>query len=418
MDIIDKNQSSWNRKYEWKAVTLLSIGFGLVGLDRWIIAPLLPSMIPDLNLNYQDVGYIFGALGILWGVFAIFTGSLSDRFGHRKILIPAILFFSIMSGFSGMATGLVSLILIRSLMGASEGAYCPTSFAATAFAAKPSRRGLLQGIQQSGFPLFGLALGPIIATHLLLVLPSWREVFWIVAIPGFIVGVLMYFVLKDPAKPSQSVSLPKAVPNNKNNWLEIIKTKNIMICMLALFCCMSCIFVLGAMVPLYLENYLGLSPQQMGLVTSAIGFGGFAGQFALPGISDILGRKIVAIISFAGAAVFVWLFAQTGVNINYLFATLFVVSFFCLGNIALITGPISTESAPAGLVASSIGLVVGAGEIFGGGVAPLIGGYIAENFGIENVLYLALVGVILGAIVSLFLTETAPKKILKLSRAV
>ncbi len=415
---MDNTQTSWNRTYEWKAVTLLSIGFGLVGLDRWIIAPLLPSMIPDLNLNYQDVGYIFGALGILWGVFAIFTGRLSDRFGHRKILIPAILFFSIMSGFSGMATGLVSLILIRSLMGASEGAYCPTSFAATAFAAKPSRRGLLQGIQQSGFPLFGLALGPIIATQLLLVVPSWREVFWVVAVPGFIVGILMYFVLKDPPKRSQAESLPKAVSDDKNSWSKILKTKNIILSMLALFCCMSCIFVLSAMVPLYLENYLGLTSQQMGLVVSAIGFGGFAGQFALPGISDILGRKIVAIISFIGATIFVWFFAQTGANITYLFATLFVVSFFCLGNIALITGPISTESAPVGLVASAIGLVVGAGEIFGGGVAPLIGGYIAENFGIENVLYLALVGVALGAVVSLFFTETAPNKISKISEAI
>jgi len=414
---MDNTQSSWNPTYEWKAVTLLSIGFGLVGLDRWIIAPLLPSMIPDLNLNYQDVGYIFGALGILWGVFAIFTGSLSDHFGHRKILIPAILFFSIMSGFSGMATGLVSLILIRSLMGASEGAYCPTSFAATAFASKPSRRGLLQGIQQSGFPLFGLALGPIIATQLLLVVPSWREVFWVVAIPGFIVGVLMYFVIKDPVKQNQAAGIPKATSDHKNSWFEIVKTKNIIVCMLALFCCMSCIFVLGAMAPLYLENFLNLSTQQMGLVVSAIGFGGFVGQFVLPGISDILGRKIVAIISFIGATIFVWFFAQTSADITYLFATLFIVSFFCLGNIALITGPISTESAPAGLVASAIGLVVGAGEIFGGGVAPLIGGYIAENFGIENVLYLALVGVALGAVVSLFLTETAPKKISTKSKA-
>ena len=32
----------WDTSYEWKAVLLLSLGFGLVGLDRWIIAPLLP----------------------------------------------------------------------------------------------------------------------------------------------------------------------------------------------------------------------------------------------------------------------------------------------------------------------------------------------------------------------------------------
>ncbi len=88
-----------------------------------------------------------------------------------------------------------------------------------------------------------------------------------------------------------------------------------------------------------------------------------------------------------------------------------MTSFFSLGNIALITGPISTESAPLGLVSSAIGIVVGTGEIFGGGVAPSLAGYIAENYGIENVLYLALVGVSLGAVVSLFLKETAPGKV-------
>src|SRR5664279_1937704 len=138
---------NFDRTYEWKAVTLLSLGFGLVGLDRWIISPLLPAMVKDLNLNYQDIGYIFAVLGILWGLFAIFTGNISDKFGHRKILIPSIILFSLLSGFSGMAGGLVSLIVIRGLMGATEGAFCPTSFAATAAAAKPSRRGFMQGIQ-------------------------------------------------------------------------------------------------------------------------------------------------------------------------------------------------------------------------------------------------------------------------------
>ena len=47
----------WDTSYEWKAVTLLGIGFGLVGLDRWIIASLLPlGMAADLGLDVQDGG--------------------------------------------------------------------------------------------------------------------------------------------------------------------------------------------------------------------------------------------------------------------------------------------------------------------------------------------------------------------------
>src|SRR4029078_2297352 len=136
-------------------------------------------------------------LGLVWGVFAIISGRLSDSIGHRKVLIPAILMFSLMSGFSGMATGITSLIFIRALMGLMEGLYTPTSFTATAAAAHPSRRGFLQGLQQSGFALFGFGVGPIIATQLLKY-ATWRQVFWVVAIPGFIVGVLLFLVLREP----------------------------------------------------------------------------------------------------------------------------------------------------------------------------------------------------------------------------
>ena len=41
----------WDTSYEWKAVTLLALGFGLVGLDRWLIAPLFPAIMKDLHLT-------------------------------------------------------------------------------------------------------------------------------------------------------------------------------------------------------------------------------------------------------------------------------------------------------------------------------------------------------------------------------
>ena len=336
----------WDTNYEWKVVTLLGIGFGLVGLDRWIIAPLGPTMAMDLGLSPGDIGYLVGALGLTWGVFAIFSGRLADSIGHRKILIPAILVFSLMSGLSGMASGMVGLIFIRALMGAAEGAYTPTSFTAVASAAKPERRGILQGAQQCGFALFGLALGPIIATQLLQVVPSWRWVFWIVAIPGFIVAALLYYVLKEPEETQGGATVGAALTadQTRSSYMELLKTPNIVVAMLLLFCTMSCVFVLSAMVPGYLEGYIGFTPQQQGAVLSGIGFGGFIGQFGIPGLSDRFGRRPMAIISFIGATVTVWIFFQIGANPLALFLTIFAVSFFSLGVIALITGNIGFGS--------------------------------------------------------------------------
>jgi predicted MFS family arabinose efflux permease len=397
---------SEDRSYEWKAVTLLGLGFGLVGLDRWIIAPLFPFMMKDLHLSYQDLGNLVGILGICWGIFAAVMGGVSDKIGRRKVLIPSILLFSVLSGLSGLATGFLSLVIMRAMMGVMEGSYCPTSFAATNEASEPKRRGFNQGMQQCTFALFGLGVGPIIATQLLAVVPSWRWVFFIVAIPGLILGVLMYWTIRDvahsKASPEQTVVHP---------WSKIFHSRNVVLSMVALLCAMTGVFVISAMVPNYLVDFLHLTPSQMGFVMSAIGFGGVLGQIAVPTFSDFLGRKLMAVTSFVGAALLIRVFIATGANLEALFALLFVISFFCLGVIGLITGPISTESAPAGLVSSAIGIVVGSGEVFGGGIAPSIAGYVAQHYGIQNILYLALWGVVLGIAVCLFLKETAPRKV-------
>jgi len=397
-----KNQG-WDRAYEWKAVTLLTLGFGLVGLDRWIIAPLLPSMSRDLHLNYQDAGNIVAVLGLAWGVFAIIGGGLSDRIGRKKVLIPAMVAFSLLSGFTGMAGGLVSLLMIRGVMGVTEGAFCPTSFATTNDASKPARRGLNLGIQQSTFPLFGLALGPILATQLLGVL-SWRWIFVMVAVPGLILAVLLAITIREPA------NLQKAAQAQRAPISDMLKHRNVPLAMLALFCAMAGIFTLSALVPSYLADYLKLSTTDQGLVTSAIGFGGFFGQLILPGVSDVAGRKSVTVLSFILGAVFVYAFAHS-VSLGALFATLLVGCFFCFGLLGLITGPIAAEAAPLGLISSTTGIIVGSGEIFGGGVAPIIAGHVAQSFGIQHTLTMALIALIIGVVVTVFLRETAPRRL-------
>ena len=407
--------NQWDVSYEWKAVTLLALGFGLVGLDRWLIAPLFPSIMKDLHLTAQDVGNCIGILGLSWGVFAALMGGISDKIGRRKVLIPAIIAFSLLSGFSGVAGGLATLMAIRALMGVAEGSFCPTSFAATADASHPKRRGFNLGLQQSGFALFGLALSPIIATQLLGVV-SWRWVFAIVSIPGLILGLLMYRVIREP-KPEAPAKSDAGVQAQQRNWRDVLKSRNIRVAMIALFCAMTGVFVLGAMLPLYLTEYLAIDTQRMGVVVSAIGFGGFVGQFGLPGLSDIVGRRFASIVGFIGTAVMLYVFRGLGAQPVALFAVLFVASFFTLGLVSLLSGPVATEAAPLGMVSTAIGIVVGAGEIFGGGIAPALAGFVATHFGIQNILWLPICAVILGVGVSLLLEETAPAKVRRRSAA-
>ncbi|WP_420232754.1 MFS transporter [Pseudomonas sp. ABY48] len=395
-------------RYEWKSVLLLALGFGLVGLDRWILAPLFPAMMQDLQLSYSQLGTLVGALALTWGAFSILIGNVSDRVGRRAILIPALIIFSLLSGFSGMATSFLSLLLVRSLMGAAEGAFCPVSVAATAEASHPRRRGLNQGLQLSTFALFGFGIAPILATQLLTVVPSWREVFMLVALPGLLVAYLLYRVLREPPHLTREARV-QARHAPKVSWLEVIKSRNALLASACLFCTMSCVFVMGAMVPSYLIDELHLAPATMGFVLSAMGWGGFLGEFGISGLSDIIGRRTATVLAFIGAAIGTWFFFHAPANAALLFAWLAVTAFFGLGLASILTGPIPTEAVSPRLTSSAIGFVSGTGEFFGGGIAPVIAGFVAQHYGIGQVYWIPMIGLGIGVVLACCLRETAPR---------
>lgn len=400
--------AKWDTSYEWKIIFLLSLTFGLVGLDRFILPVLFPSMMGELGLTYEDLGNLVGILAVFWGISAFAMGFLSDRIGRRNVLVPAIIIFSLMSAFSGMVSGLVGLLVIRAIMGIAEGPVASTGVAVAVEASHPKRRGMNNGIFQCMISLFGNAIGPIIATQLLLV-TTWRNVFMLVGIPGLIMAVAMWFIIREPQKQPQVSSSGAALP--RPGIRDLFQHRNVPLAMLTLMCAMGGVFVMGAMMPNYLIDYLKLSPQDMGLVTAAIGFGGCIGQFAMPTISDFIGRKITTLVSYVLAAIFTYLFAQADASsLSTLFWLLFFAALFNFSALAILAGPVAAEAAPVGMVASVAGLVIGAGEVFGGGVAPAIAGRIAQNTGIENIFTFAIAGLVVGFIIALFLQETAPRK--------
>lgn len=395
---------AWDGRYEWRAIALLSAGFGLVGLDRFIILPLFPLMMRDLNLDYQDLGLTASVFSLAWGLSALVTGRLSDRIGRRRTLIPAVVVFSLLACGSGLATGLAGLLFIRALMGLSEGAYTPASIAAAAEASKPSRRGFNLGIQQDLYAILGLGLGPILATQLLGVVPSWRYVFALVSLPGFVLAYAMHRGLRD----TQGTLAVAASPTTRGAWREIFAHRNVPLNMAGMCFMLSCLLIVTTMAPNYLVDVLHLDLGHMGFVLSSMGLGGFIGQLVLPALSDRIGRKAVVLICYAATLASLVVFLRLGAAPWPLFAALFSISFFTNSMICLNVGPLTSEAVPAALTATATGVVVGTGELLGGGLAPGLAGYVAKHFGLGHAIELALLGLALGFVTACFLRETRP----------
>jgi len=394
------------KDYEWKAVTLMSLGLGLVGIDRFLIVPLMPVLMRDLKLDYQDLGHITGALAIAWGLSSLFTGTLADKVGFKRVLVPALIGFSMLAGLSGLATGVGSLIVIRALMGLAEGAFTPASIIATMDASPPRRHGLNVGIQQMMPALLGLGLAPIAVTQLLKVM-NWPWIFLMVAVPGFVVAYLAQQVLRQPT-PDEVAIHSMTHDASTHQWHEVFKFRNVPLGVVCQLCWLTCIVVVAALFPNYLVDYLHLDLQSMGFILSSLGFGGALGSLLLPALSDKIGRKPVMLISVAGGFVAFWIFFRTGAAPLQLFLCLMAAMGCLYALLTLTVGPVSAEAVPAQLMSTASGMIIGIGEVFGGGLAPALAGYLAKNFGIQHAITMPLWALAAGAIAILALKETAP----------
>ncbi len=333
-------------------------------------------------------------------------GRLSDRIGRRKVVVGAILAFSLLVGVSGLATGLVSLLAIRAMMGLADGAYTPPSIVATLEASEPRRHGRNLGIQQMALPLFGLGFAPLFVTQMLQIV-DWRFIFALVTPPGLIVSYLLYRTLRTPSAVGSAMHTATHDASD-HVWTDVFRYRNVLLCMGGMLCWLTCLIVTSAMLPSYLTDYLHLGVGKMGFVLSAIGFGASAGTVTMPWLSDRLGRKPVMIGSSVATLASLLLLTRIGPAPGALFAVLFAVHFFNFAHITLTVGPLCAESVPAKLMATASGVVIGVGEIFGGGIAPAIAGYVAGWFGIQYTLYLAIIALVLGIFIGLGLRETAP----------
>ena len=394
----------WNRQYETKAVALLAVGFGLVGLDRFIIAPLFPLIAEDLGLGYQDLGLISGALALTWGLASLFLGNLSDRIGERRVLVATVIAFSALVAMSGLATGLLSLLLIRALMGFAEGGFVPASIVATIDASKPSRIGFTVGVQQMAAPLVGLGLGPLIAIGLLKVVPGWEWVFAVIALPGFLVAYLLARTIRTrPKRETAGMAKPPS-------FREALKHRNVVFGTLGMLCFLSSLHTLSALGPNYLTDHVGLSLDEMGLVLSAMGLGGVVGMMAVPAASDRLGRTPVMAVCMAIAVATLAAIALLEPGRFALAALLAVDSAMISGVVATNIGPLLNASVTPKIAATATGIVVGFGEIMGGAVAPALAGGIAEAHGIHTVPYVSLVAAAMGLAVVLFGLKEPPRR--------
>jgi MFS family permease len=393
--------------YENGLLLLLGFTFGIVFFERNAIGPLASYIINDLGLSQAQIGMLGSGLSLAWAIAAYAIGAWSDRTGLRKpFLLVSVVVFSLCSALSGVAATFLMLLLARVVMGFAEGPFLPICFSIMNVVSSPKRRGVNAGLMQNFFAsLLGTTIAP-------LVLPwladeyGWRTAFYLSAVPGLICAVLIWLFVKEPPPPAREAAAAEVA---KPGMLDMLKQRNILVCCGISVFMVSWYLVGIIFLPVFFTVVKGMPPDVAGQVVAPMGIATMICGFLVPFVSDRIGRKPAMIIfTFIGLVTPIAALHFSGAQ--WILSLLLLIGWTASGSFAVFMGVIPSETVPRTLAASSMGLVVGAGEIVGGVLSPTISGWIADQTSLVAHMVVMMVCALCGGLLSLLLRETAPGK--------
>ena len=407
---MESNNKSKIFSYENGLLLLLGFTFGIVFFERNAIGPLASYIIKDLGLNQAQIGMLGSGLSLAWAIAAYVIGAWSDRSGLRKpFLLVSVVVFSLCSALSGVAATFMMLLLARIIMGFAEGPFLPICFSIMNVESSPKRRGVNAGLMQNFFAsLLGTTLAPLVLPWLADAY-TWRTAFYLSAVPGLICAVLIWLFVKEPKPAAQEAAVTSA---DRPGMFAMLRQRSILVCSGISVFMISWYLVGIIFLPVFFTVVKGMSPDVAGQVVAPMGIATMICGFVVPWISDRVGRKPAMIIfTFVGLVTPIAALHFNGPQ--WMLSLLLLIGWTASGSFAVFMGVIPSETVPKALAASSMGLVVGAGEIVGGVLSPTISGWIADQTSLVAHMVVMMVCALCGGLLSLFLKETAPAFALK-----
>lgn len=175
--------------FAWVANYLVRMGF----------SALLPAIIADLALSYTAAGLLASAFFAAYAAAQFPAGLLGDRFGHRRVVLIALVVGAGGSLATGLAGSFAALLAARLLTGVGQGGIFANDRPIIVAVTPPARVGLGQGVSFSGVGI-GVTAGLLLAGFLGERLP-WRVVFLLFALPPLLAALLIARFVPEP-RPS------------------------------------------------------------------------------------------------------------------------------------------------------------------------------------------------------------------------
>ena len=371
----------------FREVWFITIGHALTHWYPATFYLLLPIIGNELGLSFSQIGLIMTCQYIAGAVANVPGGVLVDTIGRKGLLMGISLFWV---GFPYLLMSFthsyLMLLACVALVGVGNSLWHPTAIPTLA-RRFPQRKGLVLSLHGMGGNA-GDAVAPLVVGALLAVL-TWRQVVVLNVIPGLVVSLLLLVFLGTLRLGSKKGAAVADGPGQSmaeyaRGLRELFRNRSLVLLSTSGAFRSMTQNALLTFLPLFLARELNYSPFYVGGAMFALQVAGLVASPVAGHLSDRMGRRSVMMTSMAMTAVVLLFMAAAGRSAAFVYF-IAVLGFFLYAIRPVIQAWL-LEVTPKNMGGSSIGVLFGA-QSLGASIAPLLGGLIADRWGLTATFY-------------------------------
>jgi MFS family permease len=372
----------------WIAAAALLISVVALGI-RFSYGVFVESLEGEFALTRGASSGIFSIYMLLCCIFAIVGGWVSDRYGPRRLVFC----MGLLTGASLILTSQTTVawqlfISYSFFLSLGTGAIFSVVNSTTArwFV---KRRGLVLGITTSGGGLGTIVIAPLAV--FLIGQFDWRTALFIIGLgAGFIMALLALLLRKDPSdvglSPDGIASETASTPVDRYGYRaqllgpslpQVLRTNNFWFLVISwLLLSFNVHLIMVHLVPHAVDK--GTSPMDAAFIVSLTAGITLAGRIGIGRVSDVIGRKVPAILcALFQAGILLWLICSGELWMFYVFAMIFGL---CWGGLSTMITALIGDVFGTRSIGAIMG-VVAAGWSLGAAIGPAVGGFIFDASG-------------------------------------
>jgi predicted MFS family arabinose efflux permease len=201
-----------------------------------------------------------------------------------------------------------------------------------------------------------------------------------------------------------------AAKGERLSLIDAFRERNILLCAIIAILLVAYLVICWSFMQLWLIEGRHFDDNEAKWLMAVLGISAGVGSFVVPAISDRIGRKpVMIVVPLIG--IILPLGAMLFDGSLWIMAGIFFLGWALNGVFPMFMATIPSETVDPRHTATALGVVMGAGEVFGGVLGPFAAGAAADQFGAQAPMWIMAGLCTTAAVLALGLRETAPRMV-------